>query len=88
MLKIPISEIFFSIQGEGLLQGIPSVLVRLSGCNLNCAWCDSKMKSSYVVSFEELINQISKYNCKDLNILFYFNFSNKCSCSNYKQYIW
>lgn len=64
MLKIPISEIFFSIQGEGLLQGIPSVLVRLSGCNLNCAWCDSKMKSSYVVSFEELINQISKYNCK------------------------
>lgn len=64
MLKIPISEIFFSIQGERLLQGIPSVLVRLSGCNLNCAWCDSKMKSSYVVSFEELINQISKYNCK------------------------
>ncbi len=63
-MKIPVAEIFFSIQGEGLLQGIPSVLVRLAGCNLNCVWCDSPVQISEDIFIEELIGRISKYNCK------------------------
>ena len=41
MSKLKISEIFFSIQGEGPLVGYPSFFVRLFGCNLNCSWCDT-----------------------------------------------
>ena len=40
-----ISEIFYSIQGEGGLVGMPSVFVRTSGCNLRCVWCDTPYTS-------------------------------------------
>ncbi|MCU1260427.1 MAG: 7-carboxy-7-deazaguanine synthase [Bryobacterales bacterium] len=40
-----ISEIFYSIQGEGTLVGVPSVFVRTSGCNLRCRWCDTPYTS-------------------------------------------
>ena len=40
-----ISEIFYSIQGEGTLTGTPSVFVRTSGCNRRCNWCDTPYAS-------------------------------------------
>ena len=37
-----INEIFYSIQGEGFLAGLPSTFIRLAGCRMRCRWCDTK----------------------------------------------
>jgi 7-carboxy-7-deazaguanine synthase len=42
---VRIAEIFYSIQGEGRLIGIPSIFIRTSGCNLRCVWCDTPYTS-------------------------------------------
>ncbi|WP_261835886.1 7-carboxy-7-deazaguanine synthase QueE [Vibrio ishigakensis] len=40
MLKL--NEIFETIQGEGFFTGVPSIFIRLQGCPVGCAWCDTK----------------------------------------------
>ena len=53
-----ISEIFYSIQGEGSLAGVPSVFIRTSGCNLRCAWCDTPYASWHPEGTDTSIEQI------------------------------
>ncbi len=45
MAKLRIAEIFCSLQGEGHWVGVPSIFVRVSGCNLRCVWCDTPYAS-------------------------------------------
>ena len=40
--SLKLSEIFESLQGEGVSLGSPTVFVRLAQCNLHCTWCDTK----------------------------------------------
>ena len=53
-----ISEIFYSIQGEGELTGVPSVFVRTSGCNLRCNWCDTPYASWSPEGRQMRVNEI------------------------------
>lgn len=46
-----VSEIFLSIQGEGIYAGRPQIFVRLLGCNLNCDYCDTPVSRERQRSF-------------------------------------
>ena len=60
-----ISEIFYSIQGEGALTGVPSVFIRTSGCNLRCRWCDTGYASwkpeGVEMSVAEILAAVEKW---------------------------
>lgn len=68
MLKIV--EIFYSIQGEGSYSGVPSIFIRLHGCNLSCSFCDDALhKGDYkLFSYEEIYEDIKRYPAKRIII--------------------
>jgi 7-carboxy-7-deazaguanine synthase len=59
-----INEIFYSLQGEGFLVGVPSVFVRLAGCPQRCRWCDTKYawdnKAGNDYSIKEIVQKVKK----------------------------
>jgi 7-carboxy-7-deazaguanine synthase len=62
---LKIAEIFYSLQGEGALVGVPSVFVRSSGCNLRCAWCDTPYTSwqpeGEERTLESIVAEVERY---------------------------
>ncbi|WP_300001790.1 7-carboxy-7-deazaguanine synthase QueE [uncultured Cedecea sp.] len=41
-MQYPINEMFQTLQGEGFYTGVPAIFIRLQGCPVGCAWCDTK----------------------------------------------
>ncbi len=58
-----IAEIFYSLQGEGVLLGVPSVFIRTSGCNLRCRWCDTPYTSWHPEGRDMTIDEIVAQAC-------------------------
>lgn len=71
MKTLLISEIFFSFNGEGLEIGKPTIFVRLSGCNLECSWCDTKYANYTTIEMntEEIMREIKKYSKVNKSVL-------------------
>lgn len=63
-----VSELFYSIQGEGRLAGVPSVFVRLAGCDLQCRWCDTpyaqRSEQGEPMTVSHVLADVLKYNCR------------------------
>ena len=59
-MNLKVSEIFSSIQGEGKYTGYPTTFVRLSGCNLSCAFCDDTSTGKTRRSIESILHLISE----------------------------
>ena len=56
-----VNEIFYSLQGEGYNTGTASVFIRLSGCNLHCAFCDTQHEEGTMMSLPEIVEQVMQY---------------------------
>ncbi len=59
-MKYKINEIFKSIQGEGANLGKEVIFIRMSGCNLNCKWCDTDHEKFKEMRTEEIMKEIKK----------------------------
>lgn len=66
MLRV--NEVFHSIQGESTRVGLPTVFVRLTGCPLRCAWCDSEYAFSggESLSVDEVLARVAQFGCRQV----------------------
>ncbi|MCM8799951.1 MAG: 7-carboxy-7-deazaguanine synthase QueE [Candidatus Omnitrophica bacterium] len=60
-MKARVSEVFKSIQGEGIYQGISQIFIRFYGCNLNCRFCDTELRSYQEYDVDTLSKKINSF---------------------------
>ena len=68
--RLRISEIFFSLQGESLSVGLPTVFVRLTGCPLRCGYCDTTyaFQGGRWMSFKEILDEVGKFQTRYVTV--------------------
>lgn len=68
MKSYPINEIFYSLQGEGLYSGCPTIFIRFSGCNLHCPFCDTDHSASRHMGIQEIMEEVRAYSCRRVTL--------------------
>lgn len=63
---LKVTEIFYSLQGEALTAGLPTIFIRLTGCPLRCVYCDTTYAFSggTRMGLEEILAHIRQYACQ------------------------
>lgn len=69
-MELLVNEIFFSLQGESTWAGRPCAFVRLSGCNLQCRYCDTEYARYHGVRMEiaDILERVRSYGCRIVEI--------------------
>ncbi len=69
--KLPLSEVFLSVQGEGRFAGYPALFLRFKYCNLGCVWCDTRftwdrneIEAGELLSPEQIVEQAKQITSK------------------------
>ncbi len=60
-IKYNITEIFYSLQGEGRWTGTPSIFIRFAGCNESCSFCDTDFSPHFTLTQDEILSQVLHY---------------------------
>ncbi len=68
--RLRITEIFYSLQGEALTVGIPTVFIRLTGCPLRCQYCDTTYAFSggEWMTFDDILEQVRNYRTRYITV--------------------
>lgn len=66
MFQLRVTEIYESLQGEGLRAGLPCIFIRLTGCDLRCRWCDSSFafEGGEMLDERTIIHRIKKFDTR------------------------
>ncbi|MGE4519719.1 MAG: 7-carboxy-7-deazaguanine synthase QueE [Desulfobacteraceae bacterium] len=69
-MTLKVNEIFCSIQGEGLDQGRPCVMIRLTGCNLRCSYCDTRysFEEGFACDIDSILEKTDSFGVKLVEI--------------------
>ena len=68
--RLRISEIFYSLQGESTLVGLPTVFVRLTGCPLRCGYCDTEyaFQGGEWMLLDEILEQVATHRSRYVTV--------------------
>jgi 7-carboxy-7-deazaguanine synthase len=69
-MRLLVTELFYSVQGESLWAGLPCGFIRLSGCNLRCRYCDTQYayEPGDPMKIDDILEQVGRFDCPHVTV--------------------